>query len=273
MHNFQEKIRALIVDDEPLARRGIRRQLKTSAPDVEIVGEAGNGREAVAAIEQLTPDLVFLDIQMPLLNGFSVVEKIRKLRLLPEIVFVTAFDEHALHAFEINALDYLLKPIDAARFEKTIERVRDRIKNSAAASSAEFERKFAALIEKLEPSVAAAAAQQKENYLKRIAVRNAGRVIFLHVSEIQWISSEGNYVCLHTVGGERHFLRETMDKLEAKLDPRDFLRLRRSSIVGVAQIKEMRQLFNGEFEVVLKTGVKLSTSRRYRKNLDALLKT
>jgi len=254
------KIKVLIVDDEPLARRGIR-QLLESEQDFEIAGEAANGREAVTAIQKFAPDLVFLDIQMPLLDGFSFIEKVGA-QNLPEIVFVTAYDEYAIRAFEINALDYLLKPVDPERFQKTLERVREQIKNK---QPRQMEQKLAALLENLK-------LPESEKYLERIAIKENGRVTFLNIDEILWISSEGNYVGLHTKG-ETHLLRETMDAIERKLDSRKFLRLRRSTIVRIEQIKELYPLFNGEFEVVLKSGAKLSSSRRYRQNLDALLKT
>ena len=257
---MSNKIRVLVVDDEPLARRGIR-QLLDSETDFEIVGECKNGREAVSALEKLSPELIFLDIQMPLLDGFSFIEKVGA-QNLPEIVFVTAYDEYAIRAFEINALDYLLKPVDPERFQKTLERVREQIKNK---QPRQMEQKLAALLENLK-------LPESEKYLERIAIKENGRVTFLNIDEILWISSEGNYVGLHTKG-EMHLLRETMDAIERKLDSRKFLRLRRSTIVRIEQIKELHPLFNGEFEVVLKNGTRLASSRRYRKNLDALLKT
>lgn len=257
---MSNKIRVLIVDDEPLARRGIR-QLLELEKDFEIVGEVSNGREAVSSIETSAPDLVFLDINMPLLDGFSFIEKVGA-ENLPEIIFVTAYDEYAIRAFETGALDYLLKPVDPVRFQKTLERVREQIKNK---QPREMERKLAALLENLRLS-------ESETYLERVAIKENGRIIFVSVDEILWISSAGNYIQLHTKNGT-HLLRETMDAIERKLDSRKFLRLRRSTIVCIEQIKELHPLFHGEFEVVLKSGAKLSSSRRYRKNLDALLKS
>ncbi len=255
---MENKIRVLVVDDEPLARRGIR-QLLESENDFEIVGEAANGREAVLAIQNLAPDLVFLDIQMPLLNGFSFVEKVGA-ENLPEIVFVTAYDEHAIRAFEINALDYLLKPIDEKRFQKTLERVRRRV---LSGENKTLENKLADLLTNLKPAA--------ENYLERVAVKENERIRFLNVEKIQWISSQGNYIEIH-VEGETFLLRETMDGIERKLNPREFLRIRRSAIVRISQIKELHQLFGGEYSVILSDGTELAFSRRYRKNLDALLK-
>lgn len=261
MKNLSEKIRVLIVDDELFARRGIRAQLK-DASDVEIIGECANGREAVAAIEQKNPDLVFLDVQMPLLDGFGVVETLGEENAPPAIVFVTAYDEHAIRAFEINALDYLLKPVDPERFQKTLERVRRQLKN------AEIDRRDESLFAILQNLKA----HKQPEYLPRIVVKEAGRISFVDVDEIDWIGAQGNYVELH-VKTKTHLLRETMDGMERRLDPKQFLRLRRSTIVRIKQIKELYPLFNGEFEVVLKNGEKLSSSRRYRQNLDVLLKS
>jgi two-component system LytT family response regulator len=261
---MENKIRVLIVDDEPLARRGIRQLLETEK-DFEIAGEAGNGREAASVIHKLKPDLIFLDIQMPLLDGFSFVEKLVT-ENLPEIVFVTAYDEHAIRAFEINALDYLLKPIDPERFVKTLNRVRERIKD---AQTKELDGKLTTLLKSLE---SAKAKGEQETYLQRIAVKKVEHITFVDVDEIDWISSEGNYVQLHTKN-KTHLLRETMDGIERKLDPQKFLRLRRSTIVQIEQIKELHPLFNGEFAVLLKDGTKLSSSRRYRQNLNLLLKS
>lgn len=251
------KIRVLIVDDEPLARRGIRQLLETEK-DFEIVGECKNGREAVSSIKKLAPELVFLDVQMPLLDGLGVVEAIGAENLPIAVVFITAFDEHAIRAFEINALDYLLKPIDPERFRKTIERVRAELKSD------QRDEKLFALLDDIR--------SLKNEYLERVAIKEAGRIFFLDVGEIAWIGAQGNYVELHAKA-KTYLLRETMDGMERKLDPRQFLRLRRSRIVRVEQIKELRPLFNGEFEVVLKNGAKLISSRRYRQNLDALLKS
>jgi two-component system LytT family response regulator len=259
---MENKIRVLVVDDEPLARRGIR-QLLRPEKDFVIVGEAANGHEAIAAMQKLTPDLVFLDIQMPLLDGFSFVEKVGA-ENLPAIVFVTAYDEHAIRAFEINALDYLLKPIDAERFQKTLNRVREEIENEQAK---DFDRRLSSLLRDLE---SAKSTEGQPVYPERVAVREAGHITFVEADDIDWISSEGNYVRLHAKR-KTHLLRETMDGIEHKLDPKKFVRLRRSTIVRIELIEELHPLFNGEFAVVLKDGTRLSSSRRYRQNIDALL--
>ena len=263
MKQAAEKIRTLIVDDEPIARRGIRANLKSEA-DVKIIGECANGREAVAAIEREKPDLIFLDVQMPLLDGFGVVEAIGAEKL-PSVVFVTAFDEHAIRAFEVNAVDYLLKPVDPERFQKTLNRVRAQIRNS---QTSELGRRLATLLENTQ---SAYSKPERAAYLERIAVKEAGRIMFVSAEEISWVSSDGNYIKIHT-GGKAHLLRETMDAMERRLDPQKFLRVRRSVIVRLAQIKELHPLFNGEFQIILKDGTQLSSSRRYRQNLDTLLK-
>lgn len=252
------KIKTLIVDDEPLARRGIR-QLLESEIDFEIVGEAGNGREAISAVQKHSPDLIFLDIQMPLLDGFSFIEKMVAVNL-PEIVFVTAYDEHAVRAFEAGAIDYVLKPTDPERFQKTLNRVRSRV---LSGENKFLENKLANLLSLLKPPA--------ENYLERIAVKQNEKIHFLNAEEIDWISSQGNYIEIHSQG-KKFLVRETMDGIEKKINPRQFLRIRRSTIVRIERIKELYPLFNGEFEVVLKNGGKLTSSRRYRQNLDALLK-
>ena len=250
------KIRTLIVDDEPIARRGIRANLK-SERDVEIIGECANGREAVAAIRRERPDLVFLDVQMPLLDGFGVVAAIG-VDEMPAVVFVTAFDEHAIRAFEINAVDYLLKPVDPERFQKTLSRVRRAFEDS---NTNELKRKISMLLE----------GKAEHAYLERITVKNTGSITLLKTVEITRISSEGNYVKIHA-GGKTHLLRETMDAMQQKLDPQKFIRLRRSSIVRIESIRELHPLFNGEYIVTLEDGARITSSRRYRHHLDALLK-
>lgn len=254
-----EQIRVLIVDDEPVARRGLRNHLKKAA-DVEVIGEAGNGRDAVETIVQTRPDLVFLDVQMPLLDGFRVIETLTEEHLPPAIVFVTAFDEHAIRAFEINALDYLLKPVDPKRLQKTLQRAREQIRSTR---TGERDEKLFALLRDIQ--------SLKTEYLQRFVVKKDGRIFFLDANEIEWVSSEGNYVQLHS-RGKTHLLRETMDRLECKLNPREFIRIRRSTIVRTDVIKELQPLFNGEYGLILKDGTQLQSSRRYRRNLDVLLK-
>lgn len=254
---LNNKIRVLIVDDEPLARRGIGQLLETET-DFVISGEASNGREAFDFIKKLAPDLVFLDIQMPLVDGFSFIEKLDS-KSLPEIVFVTAYDEHAIRAFEAGAIDYVLKPINEERFQKTLERIRRRVLTGETHS---LENKITDLLKVLNPP--------QNNYLQRISIKENGRIRFLEVEKIDWISSLGNYVEIYS-GREKFVLRETMDGIESKLNPTEFVRIRRSKIVRIAKIKELQTLFNGEYSIILFDGMELTSSRRYRKNLEAVL--
>jgi len=251
-----EKIRALIVDDEPLAREGIRMRLKQE-PDVEVIGACKNGREAVTAILRDVPDLVFLDIQMPRLDGFGVIEAVG-LRRMPHVVFVTAYDEHALRAFEVSALDYLLKPIDGDRFSEALERARSRIRGENLESVSEQLHKMMAAL------------KVERNRLERLSIKSAGRITFLGVDEIDWIEAADNYVQVHA-GHESHLLHATMNSLESRLDPNEFLRIHRSAIVNIRRIKELQPMFHGEYRVVLKDGTKLTSGRRYRENLQKLL--
>jgi two-component system LytT family response regulator len=207
----------------------------------------------------LSPDLIFLDVQMPALDGFGVLEALKGERV-PAVIFVTAYNEYAVQAFDVNALDYLLKPVDPKRLQKTLQRAREQIRNTR---TDERDEKLFALLQDLQ--------SRKTAYLQRFVVKKAGRIFFLDASEIEWVSSEGNYVELHSKG-KSHLLRETMDHLECKLDPREFIRIRRSTIVRTSVIKELQPLFNGEYALILKDGTQLQSSRRYRKNLDALLK-
>ena len=257
------KIRTLLVDDEPIARRGIRQQLKSEA-DVEIIGECANGQEAVAAIRTHAPDLVFLDVQMPLLSGFGVVEEIG-VDQLPAVVFVTAYDEHAIRAFEVNALDYLLKPIEPRRFQKTLNRVRDQLSHS---SDRKLTKKLATLLSLLEKRDDVF---QKQPYLERVVIKDNERMLMVPVGDIDWVAAHGNYVQIHT-RAKTHLLRETMDGMERKLNPANFVRIRRSTIVNAGCVQELKALFNGEYTIVLKNGAELTSSRRYRKNLDVLLR-
>lgn len=246
------RIRVLIVDDEPLARERIR-DLLASVADVEILGECGNGMEAVAAISEKKPDLLFLDVQMPQLDGFGVVEAVG-IENMPMTIFVTAYDRHALRAFEVHALDYLLKPFDAERFSKALERARARMGQDKPA-----------IDERLEAFLSDV--QTRNKPLERIMIKTSGRIFFLRVEEIDYIEAAGNYVRLH-VGKEDHLLRETMTSLEGKLDPHKFLRIHRSTIVNFESIQELQPLFHGEYAVILRNGTQLTLSRGYRDKLE-----
>ena len=249
-------IRALIVDDEPPARDLIATLLRDE-PDLEVVGQCSNGRDAVAAIERLSPDLVFLDVQMPGLDGFGVLAELQPDRL-PLVVFVTAFDQHAIRAFEVHALDYLLKPFEYDRLRQAVRRARTLF---AQGSATACQTRLLTLLEEL------GATRQSWN---RLAVRDAGRIVFLRPDEIDWIEAEGNYVRLH-VGKESHLLRETMNSTEARLASKQFLRVSRSSIVNLERVTEWQPLFHGDSVVILRDGTRLTVSRVYRESLDRLV--
>jgi two-component system LytT family response regulator len=256
-----KRFSVLIVDDEPLAREGLR-MLLTGDPQVAAIREAKNGREAVTAIRERPPDLVFLDVQMPEMDGFGVVQEVvQELgpERMPAVVFVTAHDQYAIRAFEINALDYLLKPVTAERFLQSLERAKARL-----SSGEEMGRRMVALLEAMaHPSL----------YAKRLAVRSGTKTLFVPVDDIEWIQAAENYVELHVgagVGSACHLLQATMSTLEASLDPEIFLRIHRSLIVNVGRIKELQPAGHGEYVVVLRSGVRLQSGRSYHEKVKAL---
>lgn len=253
-----DRVRALVVDDEPLARRRVLRLLKDE-PDIEVVGECADGREAVDAIRTEAPDLVFLDVQMPEVGGFEVVEAVGPERM-PAVIFVTAFDQYAVKAFEVHALDYLLKPFPRARFARAVERVRDEIRRGRAKGDSGGQ--LLSLLQDL---------RREGRYLERLAVQTGGRVIFLRVEEVDWIEAEGNYLRLH-VGGESHLVRGTMKAMEARLDPERFIRIHRSTLVSVDRIREVQPWFRGEHVLILRDGTRLTTGGEHGKRLREILR-
>jgi two-component system LytT family response regulator len=246
------KIRTLVVDDEPLARERLTTLLKDQ-PRFEVIGEAPDGLRAAAAIKNDSPDLVFLDVQMPGIDGFGVLDAVGGQKL-PLVVFVTAYDKYALQAFDVHAVDYLLKPFDRERFEKALQRVEAQVDQQ---QTGDLEQRLRSLVQDLRGA----------DRLDRLIVKSGGRVYFLKVDEIDWIEAAGNYVRLH-LGGEAHLLRETMNSIEARLDGRRFLRIHRSRIVNMERIQELQPWFNGEYLVMLRNGVKLTLSRNYREKLQ-----
>jgi len=247
------KIRTLIVDDEPLARERLRALLGGEG-DVEVVGECANGKTAVEAIESLKPDLVFLDVQMPVLDGLGVVEAVGA-EEMPAVIFVTAYDRYALRAFEVHALDYLLKPFDRPRFQQAVQRAREQLQRH---KSAELNERLVALLED---------SQTNRKPQDRLVIKAGGRVFFLKTEEIDWIEAAGNYARIH-VGKESHLLRETMSALETRLDPEKFLRIHRSTIVNIERIQELQPWFHGDYVVILRDGTQLTLSRGYRQKIQ-----
>jgi two-component system LytT family response regulator len=251
-----KKIRAIIVDDEPLARERLA-TLLASEPDMEIVAQCRDGEEAVAAIQEHSPELVFLDVQMPQMSGFDVIETVGTEKM-PLVIFVTAYDQHALRAFQVRALDYLLKPFDRDRFSEALTRARKQIERE---ETGDLGRRLLALVKDL---------RRDQPRSDRLVVKSGGRLFFLRMDEIDWIEAAGNYVRLH-VGNTSHLLRETMNAIEGRLDPEKFFRIHRSRIVNMERIQEMQPWLNGEYAVVLRTGTRLTLSRGYREKLQERL--
>ena len=250
-------MRVLIVDDEPIARRGLRGLLAHEA-DVEVVGEAANGAEAVQLIRALRPEVVLLDVQMPEMNGFDVLAAVGS-HTVPVIIFVTAYDEYALRAFDVQALDYLLKPFDDDRFRAVLERARKQLRSSR-------DNDLARRIESLLQNVAAPAPQ----YLSRILVRNNDTTLVVNTADIDWIEAADYYVKLH-LGKSVHLAAETLNELERTLDPGAFVRVHRSAIVNIARVKELRLDYRNHHVVVLTSGAVVPLSRSRREAVEASL--
>lgn len=251
------KIRTLIVDDEAHARARIRQLLK-DAPDFEIVGECANGRQAVEVAQHEKPDLVFLDVQMPRLTGFGVCEALSAAGgPMPLVIFCTAYDQYALKAFEVHAIDYLLKPFDRERFKKSLDQAREQLRRAKGAPA---DARLAALLEDLRPGF------KKPD---RLVFKADGRVIFVRTDAVDWIEADGNYVRLHA-GTDAHYLRETLARLEAQLPAGKFMRISRSAIVNLDRVKELQPLFYGDYTVILHDGVRLNMSRGFRSQLEQL---
>jgi two-component system LytT family response regulator len=250
------KIRALVVDDEPIARERVL-SLLHQEEDVEVVAECGDGAQAVSAIQHHTPDLIFLDVQMPGLDAFGVIQAIGAERM-PTVIFITAYDEYALRAFEVHALDYLLKPFGRDRFRETLKHARASLERRRAG---DLGRRLLALVNDIKPEAPK---------LDRLVVKSGGRVFFLRTDDLDWIEAAGNYVRLH-VGQDGHLLRETMNSIEARLNPETFFRIHRSHIVNIERIKELQPWFNGEYVVILRNGTRLTLSRGYREKLQERL--
>ena len=247
-------IRAFIVDDELLARKRVKRLL-ADEPDISVIAECGTGREAVKIIQETSPDLLFLDIQMPGLGGFDVLQSISGEKA-PVIIFITAYDQHALKAFEVHALDYLLKPYKPERFKEAVDRARTQIANVSRG----VDPGLAALIRKLRPD---------NNHLTRFMIKSSNRVVFVKAGEVDWIESAANYALLH-VGDKAHLVRETMQALEAKLSPKIFQRISRSVIVNLERVKELQPMGKGQYIIILANGKQLAMSRGIRDLQHAL---
>src|SRR5271157_3336964 len=246
-------IRVLLSDDESLARERLRRLLEEE-PDVDIVAECGDGKSAIALIKREKPDLVFLDIQMPEVDGFGVIAALQPEHHLPLTIFVTAYDRYAMKAFEVHALDYLLKPVAKDRLSEALGHARKQLQHP---SEAMFQRRVLNLLSDLD---------SRQNPPQRIVIKADGEIVCLKPGEIDWAESAGNYVCLH-VGAATHILRETITSLETRLGHRQFLRVHRSTLVNVDRIKTLRPSLYGDYAILLRDGTKLTLSRGFRENV------
>jgi two-component system LytT family response regulator len=250
------KIRTLVVDDEPVARAHVIALLRDE-PDIDVVAECANGAEAAEAIQRTSPDLVFLDVQMPELDGFELIQAVGQDRA-PAIVFVTAYDEYALRAFEVRAVDYLLKPFSAERFRAALAHARAHVSDRTAMT---VNRQLMELLPHL---------RRASPGRDRIMVKSSGRIYSVRTSDIDWCEAAGNYVRLH-IGQQQHLVRDTMAHIEADLDPAQFVRIHRSAIVNVDRIQELQSSFGGEYVVLLRGGTRLTLSRGYRDTLQTRL--
>ena len=250
------RIKALIVDDEPLARDRIREMLKEH-PEVEVIGEARDGQEAIDSITNQNPDLVFLDIQMPDLDGFAVLQNL-DVRQFPLIIFVTAYDQYALRAFDVHAVDYLTKPFDRKRFAEAIERVKVYMKGAKEPDTA----RILSMLQELRSGA---------RYLERFAVKNGETVFFVRAEDVDAIEAQGNYVRL-SLAGSSHLLRDTLNNVESQINPRMFVRIHRRTIVNIDRIKEVQTWARGEYRVVLVTGAHYTLSRGYRSHFEKFIK-
>jgi two-component system LytT family response regulator len=242
------EVRVAIIDDEPLVRTGLRSLLERE-PDIAIVGEARNGSEAVALITDARPDLVFLDVRMPVLDGFSVLARLEPERM-PALVFVTAFDEYAVRAFDAHAVDYLLKPFDEERFQRALERARARLRERTPADRSALEAVLSQLL-------------GRQRYAERLLIRSDGRMIVIAIDDIDWIESADNYVRVHQRNAS-YLLREPIKSIEQRLDPRRFARAHRSAIINLARVSELEPLAGGDYRILLSTGAQIILSRTYR---------
>ena len=250
------RIKALIVDDEPLARDRIREMLKEH-PEVEVIAEARNGQEAIQAVASQNPDLVFLDVQMPDLDGFSVLQNL-DVQKIPLIIFVTAYDQHALRAFDVHAVDYLTKPFDRNRFAEAIDHAKVYMKGTKEPDTA----RILSMLQEIRAG---------ERYLERFAVKNGETVFFVRAEDVDAIEAQGNYVRL-SLAGSSHLLRDTLNNVESQINPRMFVRIHRRTIVNIDRVKEVQTWARGEYRVVLFTGAHYTLSRGYRQHFEKLIK-
>jgi two-component system LytT family response regulator len=270
------KINTIIVDDEPLARKGLALRL-AEYTNINLVGECKNGIEAVSLIPQLRPDLVFLDIQMPGLNGFQVINKLRELKqTIPLIIFVTAFDSYAIKAFDIHALDYVLKPVDGKRLQAAVDKVAQYI---VLHEEGGHKHKLAKLVadytgddcEEILRKLASGEEIKTHPYGKILAIKDGSEVTRVNINDIQWIDAAGDYMCVHATN-QTHIMRRTMKELEDNLDPRKFVRVHRSAIVNINYVQKLVSHISGEYHLILSNGTELKVSRSHRDQVKGMIK-
>ncbi len=257
-----QTVRVLIIDDEPIAR-DIIRKLLSELDYVKVVSESTNGKDALEAIMEYKPDLVFLDIEMPDMNGFEVLKALNPAEI-PLVIFTTAFDQYAIKAFEANALDYLLKPFDKERFMNSFEKAVHRFE---LLESSSLSTKIGAFLKDFEGFSPAS----DQHYLDKITVRHKNKIRLIKVEQIDWIEASGDYICIHTEG-EKYLINDSMNQIAKKLDPKSFMRIHRSTIVNIEEIHEIEPYFNGEYFMHLKDKTKLKSSRSYKESILRLIK-
>lgn len=262
-------LKVIVVDDEPLARKGMLVRL-AEYPQLEVIAECSNGEQAISCISELEPDLVFLDVEMPSLDGFAVLKHLQSTNVdLPYIVFVTAYDHYAYNAFEVNALDYVLKPVEPERLRQTVEKV---IKLHQAQDIKKHKGQLAEAVAKLTGDETDNILNRLDNaeplvndrYPDTISIKDSGEITRVPVTAIEWVDAAGDYMCIHTEDGQTHILRRTMKELEQELDPRLFVRVHRSAIVNVSNIAKLQMLANGEHQLMLTNGQAVKVSRSYK---------
>ncbi|WP_337881050.1 LytTR family DNA-binding domain-containing protein [Rheinheimera sp.] len=266
---MKQKLKVIVVDDEPLARRGMLVRL-ADFPELDIVAECGNGDEAVQKIRDLAPDAVFLDVEMPGLDGFAVIKQLQQMQVtLPYVIFVTAYDHYALSAFEVQALDYVLKPVEKDRLSVAVNKL---LKNFDARDDQRHKDQLAAVVAQLTGEQRDQILQRldkaqpvmSDKYPEAISIKDSGEITRVPVTAIDWVDAAGDYMCIHTKDGQTHILRRTMKELEQELDPKLFVRVHRSAIVNVNTIAKLQMLANGEHQLMLTNGQAVKVSRSYK---------
>lgn len=273
---MNKKIRTLIIDDEPLARKGLAVRL-SNFDTIEIIQQCSNGKEAVNAIAQYKPDLIFLDIQMPVLNGFQVLNELNDQGIeMPNVIFCTAYDNYAMKAFEVHALDYLLKPVEDTRLMEAIEKAQEQFNSRQDEGQ---KQRLASLVsqytgddcEDILRRLAAGESLESQRYPDHLSIKDGGEVTVLKTRLISWIDAAGDYMCVHTTDGKTHIMRKTMKELEAELNPDKFVRIHRSVMVNRNMVEKLVTHANGEYHLVLESGKELKVSRSYKERAKEII--